>query len=364
MKALLSRIFEISHSNHASIRSMEGLRGFAVLLVFLVHYSSLCGPLVSADTLTYQISRIIHDIGNAGVDLFFVLSGYLIYGMLISKQRPFISYLARRVQRIYPTFVAVFILYMALSAVFPAESKLPGNGSDALLYVLQNLLLLPGMLDITPIITVAWSLSYEFFFYLVTPLVIALLLLKQWPHQHRLALLLLISAAGFTYHWSYAGHIRLLMFVSGMMLYEVSYNLNLRPVKHLGGASLLLALVVIGIIPYFNVSGWFRIFTLFVLLFVLCWECFTVNGMTQRLFSWAPLRWYGNMSYSYYLIHGLTLKGLFLLIGGLLVGSQVKPWFYWATLLPAFLFTLLVSSALFITVEKPYSLARRRISDN
>ncbi|RYE73175.1 MAG: acyltransferase, partial [Oxalobacteraceae bacterium] len=134
-----------------NLLSMEGMRGFAVFLVFLVHYASLADPAGAV-----WISKPMHRMGNAGVDLFFVLSGFLIYGSLVSREQPFLTYMGRRIQRIYPTFLAILATYCVLSVVFPAQSKIPQEG--AFWYLLQNLLLLPGMLPIEPMITVAWSL--------------------------------------------------------------------------------------------------------------------------------------------------------------------------------------------------------------
>ncbi len=206
--------FEISHPTHRPILSMEGIRGFAVFLVFLVHYVSLVNPWLDKSTATYQVSIHTQSIGNVGVDLFFVLSGYLIYGMLIRKERPFGDYLMRRIQRIYPTFSAVFVLYLGLSAIFPSESKIPG-GLEGALFILQNFFLLPGLFDITAIITVAWSLSYEFFYYLLIPVLIAVLRLRLWKWQYRVVLFLSTTVLLFSYFAIFGGHIRLLMFVSG-----------------------------------------------------------------------------------------------------------------------------------------------------
>jgi peptidoglycan/LPS O-acetylase OafA/YrhL len=104
---------------------MEGMRGIAVFLVFLVHYIILSSNWLGWDTLTFRIASLIHNIGHTGVDMFFMLSGFLIYGSLIQKSRPFSSYLIRRMERIYPPFLTVFSLYLKLSLVFPAYSKLP-----------------------------------------------------------------------------------------------------------------------------------------------------------------------------------------------------------------------------------------------
>jgi peptidoglycan/LPS O-acetylase OafA/YrhL len=85
--------------------------------------------------------------------------------------------------------------------------------------------------------------------------------------------------------------------------------------------------------------------------------CFAYRGVLQEVFSWTPLRWLGNMSYSYYLAHRLALHGLRLAAGRILPpdgGSTVV----FAILLPAaLLLTLAASAALFVAVEKPLSLA-------
>src|SRR5262245_58284250 len=96
----LRQTFEISHSNHQTNRSMEGLRGVAVFMVFLVHFVAQCEPWLSPDSFTFDAAQSLRDVGHAGVDLFFVLSGYLIYGTLIKARKPFLPYLSRRVQRI------------------------------------------------------------------------------------------------------------------------------------------------------------------------------------------------------------------------------------------------------------------------
>jgi peptidoglycan/LPS O-acetylase OafA/YrhL len=73
----LKNRFELSRGGDAhNMRSMEGLRGFAVFLVFLVHYASLVNPWIDGNRDVLVFSNALHVIGNAGVDLFFVLSGF------------------------------------------------------------------------------------------------------------------------------------------------------------------------------------------------------------------------------------------------------------------------------------------------
>lgn len=358
LTAWLAHTFEIAHSGHRTLRSMEGLRGFAVLLVFLVHYTTLVEPLLGRANFEIELDEALRTIGNAGVDLFFVLSGYLIYGLLIRKHTPFWRYLGRRAQRIYPTFLAVFALYLVLAWLWPAENKIPAGVGNAAVYLLQNLLLLPGMVAVEPLITVAWSLSYEFFYYLLVPLVIALSAMRRWQPRQRIAFLVFASAAGFVAAGIFGSYVRLLMFVAGMLLYEFIVLKTRRPPAYSGLFALVVTVISLPALKQLGVPGVWRYVLLYFGFLLLCWECFASDGVAARLFSWAPLRWYGNMSYSYYLIHGLSLKGAFLVFAALFPFSEWRGLF-WLLVVPMFLISLLPAALLFIWVEKPLSLASR-----
>src|SRR5712692_6995367 len=173
--------------------SMEGMRGLAVLLVFFVHFHALFGSYVDTHSWVYTVSRFLGVVGHTGVDLFFVVSGYLIYGMLIRRPVGYLKFMRRRVQRIFPTFITAFHVYLGLSIVFPQENKIHGTFFEATSYMLANFFLLPGIFCINPIITVAWSLSYEFFFYLTIPLLVWILGMRSWRPVSRVMFFLAIS---------------------------------------------------------------------------------------------------------------------------------------------------------------------------
>jgi len=133
----LAQWFELSRGEDGhNVRTMEGLRDLAIFLVFLVQYATLIAPWVSETSILLALSEAIHDIGNTGVDLFFVLSGYLIYGSLISREQTFGHFMARRIRRIYPAFLVVFATYIVLSFIFVAESKIPSDPFRGALYLL------------------------------------------------------------------------------------------------------------------------------------------------------------------------------------------------------------------------------------
>src|SRR4051812_40505055 len=112
----LAGIYEVGVAGSRSRNlPMEGLRGLAVILVFFVHYHFVFKPWVSPDSHTFAVSNFLSTIGLSGVDLFFVISGYLIYGLTIRKPGKYMMFIKRRMQRIYPTFLCVFALYLVLS---------------------------------------------------------------------------------------------------------------------------------------------------------------------------------------------------------------------------------------------------------
>lgn len=359
--AVLRRQFELDHSGHHALRPMEGLRGFAVWLVFLVHFITLAEPWLANTGELAEATQALRALGNIGVDLFFVLSGYLIYGMLLPQPRPFLPYMARRIQRIYPTFIVVFLLYVVLALQFPVAGRLPADTGPRLLYLLQNFLLLPGIFEIVPLITVAWSLSYELFFYLAVPLLVGGLGLRRWPAQARIALFLLLAVFILTDPQRVGGHVRFAMFVAGVLVYELESRVKLSK-KHwdvLGAAGLLLALASPALVQGLNLGGPVK-FSLLALSFLLvCLACFRGQARLARLFSWTPLRWLGNASYSYYLIHGLVLKALFMGLAYWLPPDGATPAVFWWGLPLMFGATLMVAALLFCGIEKPFSLNRR-----
>lgn len=353
----LANKLEISHNNNSPLKPMEGLRGVAVFLVFLVHYCSQIRPYINDEAIEITILHNLHKLGNVGVDLFFILSGFLIYGTLINKNKTdFFQYLQRRIVRIYPTFLTIFLIYLGLSLIFPNENKIPNNLWDGALYITQNLLLLPGLFDITPIITVAWSLSYELFYYLLIPLIIALLNLRKWTLKQRVIFWVAVSIVGFIYFQVYGGPYRLLMFISGILLYEVFKNKLIIPPRYLGTCAFIMAFVTYAFAQYLELSGIIQMATLYIFFFILCLEAFSNDDGSAVWLNITPIRWLGNMSYSYYLIHGLTLKACFMFLA--LIEAPYKQFdtIFWLAMPILFLATLISAFILFILVEKPFSL--------
>lgn len=361
----LTKQFELSRGDGHNERAMEGLRGFAVFLVFLVHFVTLMNPWISDNSNFLVLTRSLHTVGNTGVDLFFVLSGYLIYGSLLTRRQQFLRFMARRVQRIYPAFAVVFLTYVALSFALPAENKIPTPAISAAIYLLQNFFLLPGMFAIDPMITVAWSLSYEMFYYLAIPLLILLFRMRERDAIWRTTFFLSLAILTTVYCALYGGHVRLIMFMSGIVLVETIRSGQVSPPPGTVGVLALVVGLLSTLLPIDGSIGIaLKTAILSIAFFALCLTCFhnPVSWLSRR-FSWTPLRWLGNMSYSYYLLHGLALNAGFLALRFFMPASSHGAWLFWILLPPMFLLTLVPTAALFLLVERPYSLVQHKRSD-
>ncbi|WP_226929417.1 acyltransferase family protein [Janthinobacterium aquaticum] len=180
---------------------LDLLRALAIAWVMLYHLESL-GPRLPGPLVAY---------GWMGVDLFFVLSGYLIGWQVLrpltSGARPawwpwWQDFMLRRALRILPAYLAVLALYLLLPAWSEAESMRP-----VWQFLSFTVNLLPADLD-QRAFSHAWSLCVEEHFYLLLPLVVWLLarrpgigkslllaigvllggmLLRAWLWQHELA---------------------------------------------------------------------------------------------------------------------------------------------------------------------------------
>lgn len=113
--------------------------------------------------------------GSAGVDFFFVLSGFIIltaHRNDIFQPHRLKPYIRKRLIRIYPTYWIIF-LSVFFSAL--ASTALRNTVPQDVFIILKSLFLIPQATG-APVIIVAWTLQYEMFFYLF----FACLILSRW----------------------------------------------------------------------------------------------------------------------------------------------------------------------------------------
>jgi peptidoglycan/LPS O-acetylase OafA/YrhL len=159
------------------IPELDGLRGMAILLVMVAHYFAVPG--VGAASL---LNGYWFRLGWTGVDLFFVLSGFLIGGILLgARDSPnyFKTFDARRFFRIIPVYYAWILLYAVLSMVaWNFLTARVGTVQKIDISIPAHLLFLQNFHEFLKStvsfwwFSSTWSLAVEEQFYLVSPLLV------------------------------------------------------------------------------------------------------------------------------------------------------------------------------------------------
>jgi peptidoglycan/LPS O-acetylase OafA/YrhL len=161
------------------LRGLDGLRALAVLAVIIFHTRS-----------TFSVSplREMASVGWAGVDLFFVLSGFLISRILQQAGSPHYlkTFYARRTLRIWPLYFSVLLFaFISYQLFHPGERDAPSWWAYALF--VQNFAVPDfGYYPLQP----TWSLAIEEQFYIVWPL-----LILKMPRRTLAAFLLIMFAS-------------------------------------------------------------------------------------------------------------------------------------------------------------------------
>jgi peptidoglycan/LPS O-acetylase OafA/YrhL len=351
---------------------LDWLRGAAILLVLTSHYQvdwHEAGLFVPLAALCMRI-------GWAGVDMFFVLSGFLVGGLLLSETKKYgridarLFYL-RRMLKIWPPLYCVPILYVLLMAAYgqsPAQSL--AETWPILLHI-QNYVPTP--------LGHMWSLAVEEHFYLLLPPLLMLVGVKANPSSvRRLQLVMLALIVG-------VGLLRVLSVELGWVDPRTA-----RILTHLRIDALLTG-VLIATVYHFQADRWSWLMArpwMFVGLAVLAAWPFVMNPNTSTLFagvgysslivlfsslllataragaSWDARRWplraaafVGRYSYPIYLFHPLIWKimhnaGLGDPVAPLLIGGSKSV--TWITGLIVFTALSIVVGVVFGTlIEKP-----------
>lgn len=161
-------------SARGHVGALDGVREIAIALVLIYHYS------LSAQDAGFQGGFLkAANIGWCGVDLFFVLSGFLITGILYdsrNSQRYFLNFYARRVLRIFPLYYLAILSVWLLSVAWPQAKILGAHGSLVwpTLYLTNIIVALEGASAVPTALLHFWSLAIEEHFYLLWPFVVTL----------------------------------------------------------------------------------------------------------------------------------------------------------------------------------------------
>ena len=169
---------------------VQVLRAAAALSVAMLHAQH------DAATLAERAGRAFAPIAafpwEAGVDVFFVVSGFIMVhasAPLFGRQGGGRTFLARRIARIVPIYWAVTTLYLAVALAAPAALNAEFLGWP---YVVASYLFIPMIRpdgNVQPLYGLGWTLNYEMFFYALFALAVA------WPRKWAVPALAAVLAA-------------------------------------------------------------------------------------------------------------------------------------------------------------------------
>ncbi len=382
VRAVRDRLFEDVSTSGRKLAAFDGLRGLAVLTVYLSHSSGF------RQRLTPWTS--FHGTGHLGVYLFFVLSAFLLASTMFARGKvSFGTFYLRRFFRIAPLFYLIVSVVFALQLATGRIDLYNLYVSDGWLGYFRSLLFIQGN-------TVFWTIPCEFQFYFLLPLFI-------WPllrFGKKAAWALLALALGYGL-WGTAAELeyttiypRLALiphhsqffdvFLFGVLAAWVYTQTGFEKLWQRHRTAFQAGVYVLGLLTLGIVVGWIaekigpfgytalgsnlRLarklslpFGALVSLTVLA--CLCGEPILSRIARWGLLQLMGIVGFSFYLIHFPMIRfanwlyGLPPMAGGVVEWSLREP-LAWIT---GFILTFPVAIALYLFVEKPFMTMSRRL---
>src|ERR1700733_9294479 len=176
-----TRLSEIERGG--SFQSIQALRGIAAVMVMIFHAG-----------LRFDQSEMTFRIGNAGVDIFFIISGFVMWTVAARRPSDPLVFLRRRFVRLVPLYwlwtVAVIAAWALIPSAFPRMHPTVGHVALSLAFLPH---LSPDSGRITPVLGQGWTLNFEVFFYVL--FAAGLMLPSRTRFGFMVALLLLLPLA-------------------------------------------------------------------------------------------------------------------------------------------------------------------------
>lgn len=334
------------------LRGIQVLRAIAATAVMASHLVIISHKYFPNETLVPAVLKY----GAAGVDMFFVVSGFVMVHVTANYSRgPLFAanFLWKRIARIYPTLW--FYLLLLLPVLYFAPHMI--NSAYGTPNIIASFLLVPTAQ--APLLAVAWSLQFEMFFYLVFALFLAVL-----PCGVLRIGLLAWTAVTFVGAWFVNAHSHYLMqfFFSPFVLEFIAGCFVAYTAPKIGSKSGVILIAsgvawfVAGCLMLESVDSSSRATADWVLAFgpasvaivagVVAWE----SSVSWRRFP-AILVAIGDSSYSLYLSHLLTLSALGRL--WMLIGIPLPPVMNLAVIALFGAIAVVVGHLSYLVVEKP-----------
>ncbi|EDM69071.1 hypothetical protein PE36_06282 [Moritella sp. PE36] len=308
------------------------MRGIASLMVFFTHIIN--GYVIHVDSgIGGAWSKVLSNIGVFGVEIFFFLSGFVIYKASLRSSVK--SFFMHRFWRIYPLFLLFTLFYFISNELFVIDENKLGYVN-----LISNLLFLDLFLSTKSLTPNAWSLTFEVWYYIVTFFIVSYLNSKK----HYVLFL-----------FSLAISIYLLLFYPISMYFALGVALSIcdKRVKSkvlsinlylLNFVQLSLLIFLVFFVSTGNKFSWVltfdNLYGLFipVLLFSFMVTLLSSKTLISRFLSLKQFVFFGNISFALYLLHPYSYLISRNIISKYLVGATSN--------VMVFLFYLVLTSVL------------------
>lgn len=269
---------------NGTIYSIQYIRGIAALLVVFFHFRSNLNGVYAQENLGNLLFRW----GEVGVDAFFLISGFIIcYATRTDKSK--ISFLLKRFFRIYPVYILFIVIFMAISLSVGRRI----SHED----IINAIFILPANYDKgSPFfgysfLSVAWSLFYEILLQLYFNGEFSISA-RGGVKESNLGIINIASSS------------MMLIFIAGMLLYEVMRNFGDKIANNVNCKLLFYISLITFTYCYFTgFNSWHGIDRSILFIFPLIFSLILleINNNERKEIKW--LSFLGDISYSLYLCH-------------------------------------------------------------
>jgi len=355
------------------LQSIQALRGLAAILVMLSH-------LYGIETRYSEPEQILSSawlLGVSGVDLFFVISGFIMVWVTHETApgvRASVDFVLARVMRIYPVwwlFAGLMAAYFALAYGVPWDpetlQRFDLSGPE---HLIKSFLLIPH--EAFPILQIGWTLMHEVYFYLVFAILLFLPIQARVPAAIVWALII-VAAASVSFTGFYADSLAALA-LSPLTL-EFLMGVGVGVLIKNGASRFALIALGIGIIWLVLGAQWIsfqstdsslplRRTLAFGPAFALIVYAVVVLEARTRLKSFVPtpLVRLGDWSYSLYLGHLLVLSGVARLFFPMFGGPGLFD--NAAFLILSSSIAIALAALVYYAFERPLAKATRKLRSN
>jgi exopolysaccharide production protein ExoZ len=322
------------------LNNIQVLRGYAVILVIFVH-------------LGFLLDQVgLKPFGHSGVDLFFVISGFIMVHISKNREAKPLEFMKKRIIRIVPLY---WLVTLGVSLIALVAPKLMPSIADEIdvVAILKSLFFIPWMrnpVEAFPIVFVGWTLNLEMFFYLIFAISLMFKNLLRALIFSNVILLVLVATPFLTNQdlgiFSFYTNPRIINFCFGMMigLLAAKFPSSLHPNAK---KALLLVAGACALILVFNDLHFMVVATCSAALVVIALMLENSGFVIKS----KPLLAIGDASYSIYLSHAFVAILVERFVLPRVVGAG--DWVFYATIFFVLALCSIVGIAIYHLIERP-----------